>query len=74
VATDVERARKALSKLRLSRKDDFKRLSGNEGYGVTVRTIDPPLHEFLPRPRGRRKVSKKIGVSTDKIMRATRAS
>jgi len=75
VATDVEARKKALSKLLPFQKDDFKGLFREmKGYGVTVRTIDPPLHEFLPKTReAAEELSKKIGVSTDKIMRAPRS-
>ncbi len=73
VATDVDARKKALAKLLPFQKEDFKGLFREmKGYGVTVRTIDPPLHEFLPKTReAAEELSKKIGVSTDKIMQAT---
>ncbi len=73
VATDVEARKKALAKLLPFQKDDFKGLFREmKGYGVTVRTIDPPLHEFLPKTReAAEELSRKINVPTDKIMRAT---
>jgi len=38
-----------LEKLRLLQKEDFKEiLTIMEGYHVTIRLLDPPLHEFLP--------------------------
>jgi pyruvate,orthophosphate dikinase len=72
VATDLEARKRALAKLLPFQKDDFKGLFREmQGYGVTIRTIDPPLHEFLPKTREDAEVlSKKIGVSTDKIMQA----
>jgi pyruvate, orthophosphate dikinase len=72
VATDVEARKKALAKLLPFQKDDFKGLFREmKGYGVTVRTIDPPLHEFLPKTREDAEIlSKKINVPTEKIMRA----
>ena len=40
-----------LEKLLLLQKGDFKQiLSVMEGYPVTIRLLDPPLHEFLPNP------------------------
>jgi len=73
VATDVEARKKALAKLLPFQKDDFKGLFREmKGYGVTVRTIDPPLHEFLPKTKeDAQALSQKIGVSVEKIMRAT---
>lgn len=41
---------KALNDLRPLQKADFKAiLKAMEGYPVTIRLLDPPLHEFLPR-------------------------
>jgi pyruvate,orthophosphate dikinase len=72
VAQDQEARKRALAKLLPFQKDDFKGLFREmQGYGVTIRTIDPPLHEFLPKTREDAEVlSKKIGVSTEKIMQA----
>jgi pyruvate,orthophosphate dikinase len=40
----------ALSKLLPMQRDDFKGLYREmKGYPVTIRLLDPPLHEFLPR-------------------------
>jgi pyruvate,orthophosphate dikinase len=42
--------RLALSKLLPLQRADFKGLfTAMDGYPVTIRTLDPPLHEFLPR-------------------------
>jgi len=42
--------RQALSKLLPSQRRDFKGLfEAMDGYPVTIRTLDPPLHEFLPK-------------------------
>src|SRR5579863_2194958 len=72
VAQDLEARKRALAKLLPFQKDDFKGLFREmQGYGVTIRTIDPPLHEFLPKTReDAETLSKKIGVSTEKIMQA----
>jgi len=46
----VERA-KILRKLgRLQKSDFIQILKAMEGYEVTIRLLDPPLHEFLPNP------------------------
>jgi len=73
VATDVDARRKALQKLLPFQKDDFKGLFKEmQGFQVTIRTLDPPLHEFLPKTReDAEALSQKIGVSVDKIMHAT---
>jgi pyruvate,orthophosphate dikinase len=48
-ATDGERAR-ALGKLRPLQKEDFKAIFRNmPGSPVTIRLLDLPLHEFLPK-------------------------
>ncbi len=50
ILADTEDARaEALEKLLPFQRDDFKGiLSAMEGYSVTIRLLDPPLHEFLP--------------------------
>jgi pyruvate,orthophosphate dikinase len=49
VADNVEDRKKALAKLLPIQRHDFKGIfEAMEGRPVTVRTIDPPLHEFLP--------------------------
>ncbi|TSC95510.1 MAG: pyruvate,orthophosphate dikinase, partial [Parcubacteria group bacterium Athens1014_26] len=70
VAEDEVSRRKALAKLLPFQKDDFKGLFQEmKGYPVTIRFLDPPLHEFLPKTvKDAEILSKKIGISTDKIM------
>jgi pyruvate,orthophosphate dikinase len=46
----IEQRRKALSKLLpFQRKDFYGLFREMRGHPVTIRTLDPPLHEFLPR-------------------------
>ena len=46
---DVETRKEALEKILPYQRDDFEGLfRAMEGYGVTIRFLDPPLHEFLP--------------------------
>lgn len=50
LASDEAGRRRALAKLLPMQKEDFKgilRIMGN--LPVTIRTLDPPLHEFLPK-------------------------
>ncbi|HEX9136030.1 MAG TPA: pyruvate, phosphate dikinase, partial [Nitrospirota bacterium] len=50
LADNTEAREKALSKLLPMQRSDFKGLFETmEGYPVTVRLLDPPLHEFLPK-------------------------
>ncbi len=45
----IEERKKILGKLMILQKNDFKEiLKVMEGYQVTIRLLDPPLHEFLP--------------------------
>ncbi len=48
-ASDMEERRKALEKLLPEQRSDFEKLfSIMHGLPITVRLLDPPLHEFLP--------------------------
>ena len=45
----VEEREAALSKIEPMQQGDFEKLyEAMEGYGVTIRYLDPPLHEFVP--------------------------
>ncbi len=49
VASDDEGRRKALARLLPMQRGDFEGIfRAMEGYPVTIRLLDPPLHEFLP--------------------------
>ncbi len=49
VADNTDDRRRALAKLLPLQREDFRGIfEAMEGKPVTVRTIDPPLHEFLP--------------------------
>ncbi len=48
-AETLEAREEALSKILPYQRDDFEQLFRvMDGYGVTIRFLDPPLHEFLP--------------------------
>ncbi len=50
LADTTEAREKALTKLLPMQRSDFKGLfEAMEGFPVTVRLLDPPLHEFLPK-------------------------
>ena len=51
MAENLDERNKILKKLGQLQKSDFiKILKAMEGYEVTIRLLDPPLHEFLPNP------------------------
>jgi pyruvate,orthophosphate dikinase len=51
MAKTVEERKQHLEKLQELQKSDFIQiLKAMEGYKVTIRLLDPPLHEFLPNP------------------------
>ncbi len=50
VAQDAPGRRRALDKLLPMQRGDFEAIfRAMEGYPVTIRLLDPPLHEFLPK-------------------------
>jgi len=50
LSADVEGRQKALAKLLPYQREDFIGLfHAMDGYAVTIRLLDPPLHEFLPK-------------------------
>ncbi|MEI7999109.1 MAG: putative PEP-binding protein [Candidatus Omnitrophota bacterium] len=69
VAETLETRKKALAKLLPFQTNDFYGIfKAMNGYPVTIRLIDPPLHEFTPKDdAGVEKLSKITGISTDKI-------
>jgi pyruvate,orthophosphate dikinase len=60
---------KALGKLLPFQRADFEGLfRAMKGRPVTIRTLDPPLHEFLPHDdKGQAEMAKEMGVSKEKI-------
>jgi len=51
MATNLKQRNNILKKLgQLQRSDFVQILKAMEGYKVTIRLLDPPLHEFLPNP------------------------
>jgi len=69
VANTEEARRKALDKLLPFQREDFAGIfEAMKGKPVTIRLVDPPLHEFLPRtPDQVRRLSQSSGVSEDDI-------
>jgi pyruvate,orthophosphate dikinase len=69
VADDSEGRRKALAKLLPMQKEDFIGIFKAMGdRPVTIRTLDPPLHEFLPHTEeDLEKLAKKLDISLEKL-------
>lgn len=69
LAETKEGREKALSELLPMQKEDFKGIfKAMRGFRVTIRLLDPPLHEFLPKTDEEiEELSQKIGVSSGKI-------
>ncbi len=66
--TEAER-RSALDELFPHVKQDLKgTLEAMDGYPVTFRTLDPPLHEFVPtRMEEREKLAQSLGISLEEL-------
>jgi pyruvate,orthophosphate dikinase len=69
VADNLEARKKALAKLLPFQRDDFYGIfKAMDGRPVTIRLIDPPLHEFTPKDEaGVAKLSKVTGLSAEAI-------
>ena len=72
LAETEEQRREALAKLLPYQKADFKGMyKALEGRPMTVRYLDPPLHEFLPAKNMTEEIealAKELGTTTDKII------
>ena len=65
----VEEREKALEKIEPYQQDDFKQLfESMEGNPVTIRFLDPPLHEFVPNTEAEIKsLADKMGKTVEQI-------
>ncbi len=68
-SSTVAERRKALSELFPFMKADMKAtMEAMKGYPVTIRLLDPPLHEFVPRDPGRlQELAKALGISLEQL-------
>ena len=75
LAEDAAGRRRALEKLLPMQTADFTELFDiMRGKPVTIRLLDPPLHEFLPQSDSdMEEVAKALGLPMDKIRQRTRA-
>ncbi len=71
LADDEKGRRTALAKILPMQRDDFVQLfTIMEGLPVTIRLLDPPLHEFLPHTaEDVAAVAKATGLDADKLLR-----
>ena len=69
VSDTPEQRKKALEKILPMQRSDFEALyEAMEGFPVTIRYLDPPLHEFLPTDKEDiAELSKELGVSVEKL-------
>lgn len=69
VARTEEQRRKALDKLLPMQRSDFEGLFKEmKGYPVTIRFLDPPLHEFLPQEdEDIESLAKEMGLTFDEL-------
>ena len=66
--TEADR-REALEKLLPYQREDFEGiLEAMAGYGVTIRLLDPPLHEFVPHEEANQKeMAEEMGITPEKV-------
>ena len=69
LAEDEAGRRKALAKLKPIQRKDFEGIfKAMNGLPVTIRLLDPPLHEFLPHEAPQQKeMAQKMGISVQKV-------
>lgn len=71
VADDKEARQRALDKLLPFQRRDFIGIfEAMNGLPVTIRLVDPPLHEFVPHERAKQEeLAKKIGIPVETVIR-----
>ncbi|MCF8391417.1 MAG: pyruvate, phosphate dikinase [Bacteroidales bacterium] len=69
LASDEAGRRKALEKLLPIQREDFEGIfEAMAGYGVTIRLLDPPLHEFVPHEEENQAImAKEMGISVEAV-------
>ncbi len=71
LASTLEERKAALAKLLPFQREDFVGIfTALKGLPATIRTLDPPLHEFLPNAESQQAdLAKKLGIPAEKIHR-----
>ncbi|MDX9827940.1 MAG: pyruvate, phosphate dikinase, partial [Spirochaetia bacterium] len=69
LADDEKGRRKALDKLLPMQRSDFEGIfTAMDGFPVTVRLLDPPLHEFVPHEDAQQaEIAKELGIDVKKV-------
>ena len=69
LSSTKEGREKALAKLLPYQREDFEGIfEAMEGYGVTIRLLDPPLHEFVPHQQATQvELAKEMGISLEAV-------
>jgi len=69
LADNLDGRKKALAKLLPMQREDFYGiLKAMEGYGVTIRLLDPPLHEFVPHEaESQKEMAEELGISVEAV-------
>ena len=69
IATEVSRRREAIMKLLPFQREDFKGiLAAMSPYPVTIRLLDPPLHEFMTlNDRQKNELAKELSISLEAL-------
>ena len=69
LASDVEGRRQALAKLLPMQRGDFEGIfEAMDGCGVTIRLLDPPLHEFVPHQTATQKeLAEEMGLTLEEV-------
>lgn len=69
LSDDETGRRKALKKLLEFQTDDFYGIfKAMDGYPVTIRTLDPPLHEFVPHEeKNQKQMAQEMGIDVETI-------
>ncbi|MDA3823841.1 MAG: pyruvate, phosphate dikinase [Bacteroidales bacterium] len=69
LSDDLDGRKTALKKLLpIQREDFYGILKAMEGYGVTIRLLDPPLHEFVPHEEdSQAEMAKEMGISLEAV-------
>ena len=69
IASDEENRRIALDKLLPLQRGDFEGIfEAMDGCEVTIRLLDPPLHEFVPHQLATQKeLAEEVGISVEKV-------
>ena len=64
----TEREKALLDMLKFQREDFEGIFRAMKGFPVTIRTLDPPLHEFLPHDeKGQTEVARQMGIPVEKV-------